>query len=45
MKVKVGMNAPDFELMSHLDDKVRLSEYKGRHNVLVAFFPMAWTPV
>ena len=45
MKVQVGMEAPDFQLESHLDDTVRLSEYRGRHNVLVAFFPMAWTPV
>ena len=45
MKVRVGKRAPDFELVSHLDDTVRLSEYRGRHNVLVAFFPLAWTPV
>ena len=42
---KVGMEAPDFELESHLRDRVRLSEYRGRHNVLIAFFPLAWTPV
>ena len=45
MKVQVGMEAPDFELESHLDDTVRLSEYRGKHNVLIAFFPLAWTPV
>ena len=45
MKIRVGMQAPDFELTSHLDDNVRLSEYRGRHNVLIAFFPWAWTPV
>jgi peroxiredoxin len=45
MKVKVGLEAPDFELGSHLDDTVRLSEYRGKHNVLVVFFPWAWTPV
>jgi peroxiredoxin len=45
MKIQVGMEAPDFELTSHLDDAVRLSEYRGRHHVLVAFFPMAFTPV
>ena len=45
MKIQVGMAAPDFELESHVDDTVRLSEYKGRHNVLIAFFPLAWTPV
>ncbi len=45
MKIQVGMQAPDFELQSHLEDKVQLSEYRGRHNVLIAFFPWAWTPV
>jgi peroxiredoxin len=45
MEISVGMKAPDFELQSHLDDTVRLSEYLGRHNVLLAFFPWAWTPI
>jgi len=45
MKIKVGSQAPDFKLGSHLDDTVQLSEYRGKHNVLIAFFPWAWTPV
>lgn len=45
MVIECGMQAPDFELESHLGDRVRLSEYRGKHNVLLAFFPMAWTPV
>jgi peroxiredoxin len=45
MKLQVGLEAPDFELDSHLDDTIRLSEYRGRHNVLIVFFPWAWTPV
>ena len=45
MQIRVGMKAPDFELGSHLDDTIRLSEYLGKHNVLIAFFPLAWTPV
>lgn len=45
MGVRVGEVAPDFELKSHLDDTVRLSEYRGKHHVLLAFFPLAWTPV
>lgn len=45
MQVQVGMKAPDFSLMSHMDDTVRLSEYRGKHHVLIVFFPMAWTPV
>ena len=45
MVIQVGMEAPDFELKSHMEDRIRLSEYRGRHNVLLAFFPLAWTPV
>lgn len=45
MQVKVGMKAPDFSLTSHMDDTIRLSEYTGKHHLLIAFFPWAWTPV
>jgi peroxiredoxin len=39
--------APDFELPSHLerDKKVRLSDFRGRQNVVIAFYVLAWTPV
>jgi len=44
---EVGDVAPDFELKSHLqkDKKVRLSDFKGKNNVVLAFYPLAWTPV
>ena len=45
MKIDVGMEAPNFRLKSHLDDEVEMAEYRGKHNVLLAFFPMAWTPI
>jgi peroxiredoxin (alkyl hydroperoxide reductase subunit C) len=45
MVIQVGAEAPDFELQSHLEDRIRLGEYRGRHHVLIAFFPLAWTPV
>jgi len=44
-KLKVGSKAPGFALPSHLGGKVRLSDFKGKENVLLAFFPMAWTPI
>ncbi len=44
MALKVGDKAPDFELRSHLDKHVRLSDLRGK-NVVLAFFPLAWTPV
>jgi peroxiredoxin len=45
MKIVVGMEAPNFSLKSHRDDIVELREYRGKHNVLLAFFPLAWTPI
>lgn len=44
MKVKVGDQAPDFSLQSHLDKEVTLSDFQGKTTVLV-FFPQAFTPV
>jgi peroxiredoxin len=44
---EVGDMAPDFELPSHLTPgkKVRLSDFRGQKNVVIAFYPLAWTPV
>jgi peroxiredoxin len=44
MKLQVGMLAPDFTLPSHLDKQVTLSDLRGK-NVVLAFFPLAWTPI
>jgi len=43
MSLRIGQQAPDFSLPSHLDREVRLSDYRGR-NVVLAFFPLAFTP-
>jgi len=45
MKLKVGQKAPNFTLPSHLDKKVTLSKCLGQGPVVIAFFPLAWTPV
>jgi peroxiredoxin len=44
--LQVGDMAPDFELASHLekDKKVKLSDLRGK-NVVIAFYPLDWTPV
>ena len=44
MKLKIGKQAPWFTLPSHLEEKVSLPNLRG-HNVVLAFFPLAWTPV
>jgi mycoredoxin-dependent peroxiredoxin len=41
----VGEPAPDFELLDHNGAPVRLSSFKGRKNVVIAFHPLAFTGV
>jgi peroxiredoxin len=41
---RVGKPAPDFKLKDHMDRTIKLSDYRGK-NVVLAFFPLAWTPV
>jgi peroxiredoxin/glutaredoxin len=45
MMIQVGDRAPDFVLTSHLGKQVSLSSYRGKKNVVLVFFPLAWTPV
>ncbi len=40
----VGTKAPDFELYSTPDQKVKLSELRG-NRVILAFYPADWSPV
>jgi peroxiredoxin len=44
MQLKIGDKAPDFTLPSHLDKDVTLRDLRGK-NVVLAFFPLAWTPI
>jgi peroxiredoxin len=43
--LKVGMKAPDFTLPSVSGEKISLSRYYGKKNVVISFVPAAWTPV
>ena len=45
LKVRVGDQAPDFTLPAVSGDKVALSQYLGKKNVVISFVPAAWTPV
>ncbi|MFA5903534.1 MAG: redoxin domain-containing protein [Desulfobacula sp.] len=45
LKVKTGDKAPDFSLPSILGNKVGLSSYTGKKNIMLTFIPSAWTPV
>jgi peroxiredoxin len=43
-RLSIGTAAPDFALPSTPDQKVRLSELRGRP-VVLAFYPADWSPV
>jgi peroxiredoxin len=45
MALKAGDEAPDFELRSHRGGTVKLSSFRGKKNVVLAFHPLAFTPV
>jgi peroxiredoxin (alkyl hydroperoxide reductase subunit C) len=43
LKVHVGDEAPDFTLPDQSNKPVKLSDYRGKKNVVLAFFPAAFT--
>lgn len=45
MALKVGDVAPDFELPASGGRTIKLSTYRGQKNVLLAFYPFAFSPV
>jgi len=52
-KLQVGDEAPDFKLPATGDTagkgqskkEIALSDYRGKRNVMIAFYPAAFTPV
>lgn len=40
-----GTPAPDFKLKNYDGTEFALSQFRGKKNVLLAFFPLAFTPV
>jgi mycoredoxin-dependent peroxiredoxin len=45
MPIETGSEAPDFDLEVDGDTRVRLSDFRGRRNVLLVFHPFAFTPI
>lgn len=45
MAIRTGERAPEFDLEVERGARVRLSDFRGRSNVLLVFHPWAFTPV
>jgi len=43
--IGTGSQAPEFDLEVDRSRRVRLSDFRGKRNVLLVFHPFAWTPV
>ncbi len=43
MPIEVGAQAPDFMLKDQNNQEVRLSDFQGTKNVLLVFYPLAFT--
>ena len=45
MSISVGQTAPDFALKDQNQKEVKLSDYAGKRNVVIVFYPLDWSPV
>jgi mycoredoxin-dependent peroxiredoxin len=45
MAISVGAAAPDFSLKDQNQKDVKLSDFKGKKNVVLVFYPLDWSPV
>ena len=45
MSIEIGQQAPGFTLFGSDKNKISLSDYAGKKNVLLLFFPQAFTGV
>src|SRR5215468_8751022 len=45
MNIAVGQSAPDFTLQNQDKQEVKLSDFAGKKNVVLMFYPLDWSPV
>lgn len=45
MGITVGQAAPDFTLKDQSQKEVKLSDFAGKKNVVLVFYPLDWSPV
>jgi len=44
-EIKVGDPAPDFTLKDQDQKDIKLSDFRGKKHVVLAFYPLDWSPV
>jgi peroxiredoxin len=44
MSISVGQTAPDFSLKDQSQKEVKLSDFAGKKNVVLVFYPLDWSP-
>ena len=45
MALSVGAAAPDFTLKDQNQKDVKLSDFQGKKNVVIVFYPLDWSPI
>lgn len=45
MSLSVGQTAPDFALQNQDKQEIKLSDFTGKRNVVLVFYPLDWSPV
>jgi peroxiredoxin len=45
MSISVGQTAPDFALKDQSQKEVKLSDFAGKKNVVIVWYPLDWSPV
>jgi peroxiredoxin len=45
MSISVGQTAPEFTLPNQDKKEVKLSDFAGKKNVVLVFYPLDWSPV
>jgi peroxiredoxin len=45
MAIEVGKPAPEFTLKDQSQKEIKLSDFRGKSNVVLMFYPLDWSPV
>ena len=45
MALTVGAAAPEFTLKDQSQKEVKLSDFQGKKNVVIVFYPLDWSPI